>query len=1253
MEPEKTPESSPPAKPGEAAAKFALPETGFLRPDTPSEAPQPAPDSAAAQAWVGKSLGKYQVIGVLGQGGMGVVLKARDLLLEREVAIKILTGRLAADVSALGRFLAEARAAAKLNHPNVTAIYEVGQENQTYYLVLEYVASGSLSDQLQKQGSLSVLEATQVLIDACKGVGAAHAAGLIHRDIKPANFMRASDGSIKVADFGLAKAAKDTGRQFTQTGTLVGTPFFMSPEQCEAKPLDHRSDLYSLGATYYSLLTGKHPYEETQSAIQLMYLHCHGPIPDPRSVNPAIPDACARIIARAMAKAPADRYPSAGAMLSDLQAVAASEVGPTLVVPPSDSRTIPVGPASRAGQAVPLGSRHLLLVAGLFFLALIGLAVFFWRPWHKLPDNPGAADADVSPAGEPVKVGVLHSLSGTMANSETVVVSAVLFALDEVNQAGGVLGRPVQAVVADGRSDWPTFAREAERLISEEKVCTVFGCWTSASRKTVKKVFEDHDHLLIYPVQYEGLETSPCIVYLGAAPNQQILPAVQWAVTTLHKKRFFLVGSDYVFPRAAHAIIKDELQRAGVQVVGEEYIPLGSQKVEAVVSALARAKPDMILNTINGDSNTAFFRALRVAGIKPADIPTMSFSVGEQELRSLNPADSEGDYAAWTYFQSVATPENADFVRRFQTKYPRQSITDPMETAYIGVKLWAGAVNQAQSLDPKSIRRALLNQRLNGPGGEVRIDPDSQHCFRTPRIGQIQADGQFKIVWTAPEPVRPEPYPNTRTAEAWRGVLQDLYTGWGNRWAAPESQAARQTGDALQVIAVLPFVNSATDLETDYLRDGIPGALMKKLSEIEQLTVRPYSTDPKKSAEKLDLREIGRQLEAQTVLTGRVHQSRDHLSVHVELVNVRDNRVIWSEQYERGPAELQDIETDVAQHVCGKLGLSLSREEDRRLSRRDTADPVAYRLYLQGRYHMLQSNLEGMKKALACFDEAITRDPKFALAYSGLADTYGYYAGDWVPYERALPQQKAAARKALDLDDELAEAHLAMGNVYMGQDYDWPAAEKELKRAMELKPKLDLAHDAYAQLLAFQGRFDESMAQQKEALEINPHSPYLIANLSYLYYVQRRYDQALEQARRALQIDPGYTAAHDYLGAAYMHKGQHGEALGEIRKCRQLDDVPWYIARLAAALAAAGNQGEARSLLEELQELSKRRYITPECYFVVYTALGERDSAFTWLQKMYDVRSQYPLRLKVQPDFDGLRTDPRFSEWLRRLKLAP
>jgi urea transport system substrate-binding protein len=757
-----------PAVPPAGTAEFSV--------DTPG-AGERRPGDSAAQSWVGKSLGKYQVTGVLGEGGMGVVLKARDPLIDRDVAVKILAGHLANDVSALGRFLSEARSVGKLSHANVVAIYEIHQDGPTCYIVMEYVAGGSLGARLDAGGALGVLEATRALIDACRGVAAAHAVGLIHRDIKPDNFMRAADGSVKVADFGLAKAA-DAGRHFTQTGMVVGTPSFMSPEQCESGTLDHRSDLYALGATYYTLLTGKYPYEDAKSTAQLMYQHCHGPTLDPRAVNPAIPEACSRIIARAMAKAPADRYPSAEHMVADLQAVAAVLSGQTPILLPSQSGAVPAAPAA---SAVVRGGRRRLpwAVAALVFLALVGVTVVLWRPWQKSAVGP--------PGAEPIKVGVLHSRSGTMSSSEAPVVDAVLFAIDEVNQSGGVLGRPVKAVVADGRSEAPTFEREAKRLIEREGVCAVFGCWTSASRKTVRPVFEAHDHLLIYPVQFEGLETSPCIFYLGPAPNQQILTAVRWAVTEQNRKKFFLVGSDYVFPRAANAILKDHLRELGAEVVGEEYIPLGGQAVEPVVKAIRRAEPDMILNTINGDSNVAFFRALRAAGVRSAATPTLSFSIGEEGLRSLNPAMLEGDYAAGAYFQSVDTPENEEFVRRFLEEYPQRSITDPMETAYLGVKLWAQAANGAESVEPKKVRRALLNQRIKGPGGELRVDPDTQYCVRTPRIARFDADGRFRTIWTADEPIRPEPYPKSRSAEQWGAFLHDLYAGWGNRWEAPEA----------------------------------------------------------------------------------------------------------------------------------------------------------------------------------------------------------------------------------------------------------------------------------------------------------------------------------------------------------------------------------------------------------------------------------------------------------------------------------
>jgi urea transport system substrate-binding protein len=400
---------------------------------------------------------------------------------------------------------------------------------------------------------------------------------------------------------------------------------------------------------------------------------------------------------------------------------------------------------------------------------------------------PGA-NAAVAPTGDPIRVGILHSLTGTMADSESAVVDATLLAIEELNASGGVLNRPIEAVVRDGRSDPSVFASETKRLIDDDSVCTIFGCWTSASRKTIVPIFEEYDHLLIYPVQYEGIEESPNVIYTGAAPNQQIIPAVKWAFAFLNKRRFFLVGSDYVFPRTANEIIKDNLNDLGAELVGHEYLPLGSSNVDDVIASIVESKPDVILNTINGDSNVAFFRQLRAAGIEPETVSTISFSVGEEELRHLDISHMAGDYAAWNYFQSVETPENEEFVAKFHKKFgPQRVITDPMEAAYFGVKLWAQAVEEAESDDVSAIRHAMHNQRLHAPGGEVRIDPETQHTFKTPRIGKIQENGQFEVVWTAAKPVPPIPYPASRTTADWKAFLQDLYTGWGEQWAAPDN----------------------------------------------------------------------------------------------------------------------------------------------------------------------------------------------------------------------------------------------------------------------------------------------------------------------------------------------------------------------------------------------------------------------------------------------------------------------------------
>lgn len=396
----------------------------------------------------------------------------------------------------------------------------------------------------------------------------------------------------------------------------------------------------------------------------------------------------------------------------------------------------------------------------------------------------------------PIRVGILHSLTGTMGLSETPVKDATLLAIEEINAAGGVLGRPLEPVVVDGQSDWGVFAREAERLITEEKVDVVFGCWTSASRRTVRPIFERHGSLLFYPVQYEGVEQSPNIVYTGAAPNQQIVPAVVWSFEQLKKRRFFLVGSDYVFPRTANAIIRDYVGALGGEIVGEVYIPLGSDQVDDAVRQIADLRPDVILNTINGDSNLVFFEKLRAAGIRSSEIPTISFSIAEPELATMNIADMVGDYAAWNYFMTLGTDENRRFVRAYRNRFGNDRVvSDPMEAAYFGVHLWARAATETGSTKPAEILESIRDLGHEAPGGLVYIDHETRHTWKTVRIGRIREDAQFDIVWSSENPVRPVPYPRTRSRTEWDAFIEGLNRQWKGGWAAPAATPARSSAE--------------------------------------------------------------------------------------------------------------------------------------------------------------------------------------------------------------------------------------------------------------------------------------------------------------------------------------------------------------------------------------------------------------------------------------------------------------------------
>lgn len=374
-------------------------------------------------------------------------------------------------------------------------------------------------------------------------------------------------------------------------------------------------------------------------------------------------------------------------------------------------------------------------------------------------DEAATSGSATAPAESgPIKVGILHSLSGTMAISEVSVKDAELLAIEEINAEGGVLGRQIEPVIEDGASDWPTFAEKAEKLIQSDGVAAVFGGWTSASRKAMLPVFERHKALLYYPVQYEGLEQSPYIFYSGATTNQQIIPGLEYLKEQGHST-LFLVGSDYVFPRTANKEIRAWAAANDVEILGEEYTPLGHTEYGTLITKIRQAAPDAVFNTLNGDSNVAFFKQLKDAGISADDIPVMSVSVAEEEVRGIGPENVAGHLTAWNYYQTTDNPANEAFVAAYKAKYGQDRVTaDPIEAGYIQVKLWAASVEAAGTTEVEAVRAAAGGITLDAPEGPVTIDGETQHLHKTARIGVIGEEGLITEVWNSGEPVKPDPF---------------------------------------------------------------------------------------------------------------------------------------------------------------------------------------------------------------------------------------------------------------------------------------------------------------------------------------------------------------------------------------------------------------------------------------------------------------------------------------------------------------
>ena len=454
-------------------------------------------------------------------------------------------------------------------------------------------------------------------------------------------------------------------------------------------------------------------------------------------------------------------------------------------------------------------------------------------------------------------------------------------------------------------------------------------------------------------------------------------------------------------------------------------------------------------------------------------------------------------------------------------------------------------------------------------------------------------------------------------------------------------------------IAVLPFANVSTDPNAEYLSDGITDSLINNLSQLSTLRVVPHSTVFHYKGSGADPLTIGRDLKVRAVLTGRVMLREENLTIRTELVDVDKESQLWGEQYNRKMSDLLIIQKEIASEISERLRLRLTGNDQKRLSKGETDNTEAYQLYLKGRYYWNKRTEEAIAKAVDYYKQASDKDPAYALAYDGLADCL--IAQAWYsfrPSKDVYPEAKAAARKALELDESLSEAHASLAFVLTNYDWDWPSAEKEYKRAIELNQRYAIAHHWHSDLLAAMGKLDESFNEEKRAQELDPLSLIINTWLGWRLFFLKRYDQAIDQYRKALELDPNFVPAHWQLGLAYEQKAMYVQAIAEFQTATTLSGrSPLYTASLAHAYAVGGNSGEVRKLLDELNEVSKRRYVPSYQLAVVYAGLDEKDSAFRLLENAYAERSGSLIYLNRDPRLKDLHSDPRFADLVRRIGL--
>lgn len=1260
----------------------------------------------------GTQLGRYEIAAPLGTGGMGEVYRATDSRLDRQVAIKVLPPQFVQDQARLARFEREAKAVASLSHPNILGIHDFGTEQGQTFAVMELLEGETLRGRVA-HGAIPWRKAVEIAVVIADGLAAAHAKGIIHRDLKPENIFLTSDGHVKILDFGLARidspvaASGDaaTGSYHaaqTDAGTILGTVGYMSPEQVRGRAVDGKSDVFSLGCVLYEMVTGGRAFAR-ESAVETMAAILHDDPPELMESVKNVPLELDRLIRHCLEKNPEQRFQSARDLAFALKAILSdSNISSPPMLAPSAARS-PL--AFRVVAAcVLLGitvASAFLLVPRLRDGATTTPASRTGQLFDSLAILP-LANVTGDPKGEPLCEGLAEHLSGRLSQVGALKVRPITSTARYRGQQADAktVGRElnVNAVVTGRlRQDGETLVISLNLVDARDDSLV----WSKSYPGNRQQILDLQDDIARDLASKLGLHpTSDEQQRLTKRHTENPSAYMLFTEGKFHFNKFTPDGLQTATEFFLRALNADPNYAPAIAGVARCKVLLGTLHVGP-----KQTHPEarqLFLKALEIDANLADAHA----GLGAIHLfHDWDWPAAERELKL---ASANSGWLSWPIYgfwhaTQGRLPEALEAIKRGQELDPAAAPRrNELAMCYNWMGRYAEAIveaNKALELDAKfplayttlgvahvqqgkpeqaivKLQAAIdAGQRHPGVTGMLAYayaaagqTPEAQTMLQqltglsqgrfgvAIHVSRIHAalgdkDRAFEwlqrarderdphVIWLKVDPT----FDSLRSDDRFDAILQEMRL----------ADSGKPTEQRIDSVAVLPFTNETSDPEAEAFCDGIPEHVTGSLAQVRgrKLKVLPPTSTAHYKGQKIDPRGVSRELDAHAVVTARLRLEGDGLVIPLEMVDARNNNLLLSKQYKRNRNEVLILQDEIARDVATALDLQLTTSDQQKLTRRYTNDPEAYSSFLEGRRNWDKFTEEGMHAAVKHFQAAIDKDPQYALAYAWQSHAYNVLALHFHSAHENWPKGKKAAAQALLVDETVGEAHAALGAAYLFYDYDWPAAGRELRRALELDPTANsrVLHSFH---LWTQGRRQEALVEAEQTVKNNPFWPIGNSDLARSYINAGQYEQAEAQAKKTLEVVPNFHLANEALGYAYLQMGKYSQAIAAFQKALEGPQDNYTLGYLGHTQARAGDREAANRALQQLKDLPETRSTRALALAMVQAGLGDKDEAFRWLRQSFENRDGWLIYLHVEPVWASLRNDPRFTDLLRDMGLA-